>query len=196
MAFLTLWSMVSLVVIIVWSTWPYMRSLTQCQAARQAAVEKSEGARVMREKERRELQETLDIGYENQTKLHRDLELILEKLRETNSSLTNSLQEREFLSENFTALRRDVDMHRGLQKNLSSTVKMQEVHSDALEANLTWSGHHWNSCNALLSAAINNQAAAESLNRACMSASGFLLKQLRACKIEVNKEGQTGYVEQ
>lgn len=91
-AFLALWSMISLVVIIVWATWPYMRSLSQCEAARQATVEKIEGAKVVSERDQNVLLDQLSNSRGNQTALLRELDIIMEWLRETNVSLMDSLQ--------------------------------------------------------------------------------------------------------
>ncbi|XP_076151882.1 uncharacterized protein LOC143135034 [Alosa pseudoharengus] len=193
LAFLALWSMTSLVVIIVWATWPYMRSLSQCEAARQTAVEKIEGARVVREKDEGVLRAQLSSSSENQTALRRELGIIMERLRETNVSLMDSLQEKEALKENITTLKSDVEMHMTLQKNVSSVLVWQEAHIDTLQANLTWSLHQWDSCNALISAAKSQQVAAESQNKACKSTTAYISKQLNACRIEDNIGSQQSY---
>lgn len=92
MAVLTLWSMISLIVIVVWVTWPPLASLTQCRAAHQALIEKMEGAKVIKEKEQDVLKSALELSSKNQTRLQEELESILESQRETNASLTESLQ--------------------------------------------------------------------------------------------------------
>ncbi|XP_062386547.1 uncharacterized protein LOC134075090 isoform X1 [Sardina pilchardus] len=199
LAFLALWSMTSLVVIIVWATWPHMRSLSHCEAARQTAVEKLEGARVVREKDKGRLRDQLSGSRQNQTELRRELGIIMETLRETNVSLMDSLQEKvvlshfpfkEALKENITTLKSDVEMHMTLQKNLSSVLAWQEAHIDTLQANLSWSLHQWDSCDALISAAKSQQVAAESQNKACKSTTAYISKQLNACRTEDDNGSQ------
>lgn len=92
LAALTLWSMVSLIIIVVWVTWPPKASIEECQAERQALIEKIEGAKVVKEKERKAFNSTLNLSFENQTELGEALEMILESKRDTNASLTESMQ--------------------------------------------------------------------------------------------------------
>lgn len=91
-ALLTLWSMVSLIVIVVWATWPPLASLAQCKVAHRALIEKMEGAKVMKEKEYNALKSALQLSSKNHTRLQEELESILESQRETNASLTETLQ--------------------------------------------------------------------------------------------------------
>lgn len=190
LAFLALWSMISLIVIIVWATWPYMRSQSQCEEARQSIIEKIEGARVVREKNESMLKNQQNISRENQAVLRRELGIIMEKLRETNLSLMESLQEKEVLKENITALKDELEKHMTLQKNLSTVWIWQEAHIDTLQANLTWSLHQWDSCEALLSAAKSQQVAAESQNKACRSTNAYVAKKLNTCRTEDSKGSQ------
>ncbi|RXN33614.1 PWWP domain-containing MUM1-like protein [Labeo rohita] len=92
MALLALWSVVSLIVIVVWATWPPLAGVTQCRAAQQALIEKMEGAKVMTEKAQEVLKSTLKLSLENQTKLEEELECLLKSQKETNASLTESLR--------------------------------------------------------------------------------------------------------
>lgn len=92
MALLALWSMVSLIVIVVWATWPPLAGVTQCRAAQQALIEKMEGAKVMKEKEQEVLKSALKLSLENQTKMQEELGSLLESHRKTNASLTESLR--------------------------------------------------------------------------------------------------------
>lgn len=94
LACLALWSMISLVVIIVWATWPYMRSRSQCEEARQSVIEKIEGARVVREKNESVLKSQLNSSREKQAALRSELGVIMEQLRQSNASLMDSLQEK------------------------------------------------------------------------------------------------------
>lgn len=84
--------MVSLIIIVVWVTWPPKASIEQCQAEQQALIEKIEGAKVVKEKEQSVLNSTLKLSFENQTELQEELEIILESKREINASLTEILQ--------------------------------------------------------------------------------------------------------
>lgn len=91
LAVLTLWSMVSLIIVVVWVTWPPKASIEQCQAEQQALIEKMEGAKVVKEKEQKVLNSTLKLSFENQTELQEELEIILERKTETNASLSESM---------------------------------------------------------------------------------------------------------
>lgn len=91
-ALLALWSMVSLIVIVVWATWPPLAGITQCRAAQQALIEKMEGAKVMKEKEQEVLKSALKLRLENQTKLQEELGSLRESQRKTDGSLTESLR--------------------------------------------------------------------------------------------------------
>lgn len=51
-----------------------------------------EGAKVIKEKEQDALKSALELSSKNQTRLREELESILERQRETNASLTESLQ--------------------------------------------------------------------------------------------------------
>lgn len=92
LALLTLWSTISLIVIVVWATWPPFASVTQCKTAQQALMEKMEGAKVMKEKEEEVLKSELQLSLENQTRLNKELDYILEIHKQINTSLTESLQ--------------------------------------------------------------------------------------------------------
>ncbi|KAK9979167.1 hypothetical protein ABG768_012611 [Culter alburnus] len=183
MAVLTLWSMISLIVIVVWVTWPPLASLTQCRAAHQALIEKMEGAKVIKEKEQDVLKSALELSSKNQTRLQEELESILESQRETNASLTESLQLQMILKENITALENQRHKHHSERARLFSELAQQEALIETLWVNLTSESHHLDSCAALRSAANSQQAAAESQRKACESKTTYLVKKVENCKI-------------
>lgn len=92
MALLALWSMVSLIIILVWATWPPLAGVTQCREAQRALIEKMEGAKVMKEKEQAVLKSALKLSLENQTKLQEELGSLLESQMKTYASLTESVR--------------------------------------------------------------------------------------------------------
>ncbi|XP_051554475.1 uncharacterized protein LOC127441291 isoform X2 [Myxocyprinus asiaticus] len=184
MALLALWSMVSLIVIVVWSTWSPMFSIAQCRAEQQALIEKMEGAKVLKEREKEVLKTTLKLSYENQTKLQEELENILESQRETNTSLTDSLQIQIILKDNMTALENNRIMHQNEHERLSSELAQQEALIGTLWVHLTSEAHLLDSCAALRDAANSQQVAAESQRKACDSKTTHLGKQLQICKAE------------
>uniref|UniRef100_A0A8C1UGY3 Si:dkey-57k2.6 n=1 Tax=Cyprinus carpio TaxID=7962 RepID=A0A8C1UGY3_CYPCA len=183
MALLALWSMVSLIIILVWATWPPLAGVTQCREAQRALIEKMEGAKVMKEKEQAVLKSALKLSLENQTKLQEELGNLLEGQRTTDASLTDSLRlkvsEKLILKKNLTALENQRFMHQSEHARLFSELAQQEALSEILWVNLTSESHHLDSCAALQDAARSQQVAAESQRKACESETAYLDKQVR-----------------
>ncbi|KAA0719413.1 PWWP domain-containing protein MUM1L1 [Triplophysa tibetana] len=177
LAVLTLWSMVSLIIIVVWVTWPPKASIEQCQAEQQALIEKMEGAKVVKEKEQSILNSTLKLSFENQTELQEELEIILESEREINASLTEILQRQMILKQNETALENNSILLQSKHHRLSSELAQQQDLIETLWVNLSSGAHHLDSCEALRVAANSQQMAAESQRKACQSTASYLAKQ-------------------
>ncbi|KAK2900741.1 hypothetical protein Q8A67_008856 [Cirrhinus molitorella] len=185
MALLALWSVVSLIVIVVWATWPPLAGVTQCRAAQQALIEKMEGAKVMKEKSQEVLKSALKLNLENQTKLEEELGSLLKYQRETNASLTESLRLQIILKENVTALENHRLMHQSEHAKLFSEMVQREALIEILWVNLTSVSHHLDSCAALRDATSSQQVAAESQRKACESKTTYLVKQVDNCKVNV-----------
>ncbi|CAB1317068.1 unnamed protein product [Coregonus sp. 'balchen'] len=184
MALLTLWSIVSLIVIVVWATSPHMKGVALCKVAQQALTEKMEGAKVVWEKEKQALLEAIRLSQENQTTLQQEMEVVAERLRETNVSLSLSLQENAMLHENETALRNAICLHRETQRNLSLDLNLFEW----LQFNFTQAVHQSHSCSASCDASNSQEVAAMSQMKACESSKHYLRTQMerRGCKINGN----------
>ncbi|XP_014047424.1 uncharacterized protein isoform X2 [Salmo salar] len=184
MALLTLWSMVSLIVIVVWATSPHMKGLAQCNVAQQSLTEKMEGAKVVWEKEKQALLESIRLSQENQTTLQQEMEVVTERLRENSVSLSLSLQENAMLHVNETALRNAIFLHRETQRNMSLDLSLQREHFEWLQFNFTQAVHQSHSCSASCDASNSQAVAAMSQMKACESSKHYMMTQMerRGCK--------------
>ncbi|KAL7876737.1 hypothetical protein AOLI_G00117000 [Acnodon oligacanthus] len=183
-ALLALWSMVSLVVVVVWASWPPRAGLQGCRSGLRALEEKMEGARVVKEKELRALERELERSRDNQSRLQLEIELILQSLRLTNTSLAHGLLEQAVLKENLTALKSEVAMLNSEQARLSQAQAVNEAQVFGLQVNLTTEEHQLDSCMALGDAARSQQVAAESQRKACESRSRYLNRHLASCDVQ------------
>ncbi|XP_063076208.1 uncharacterized protein LOC134466240 isoform X1 [Engraulis encrasicolus] len=184
---LGLWSCVSLVVIIVWATWPSTRDHNHrlCEAAKQTAIEKCAGVMAFRDRDRRAFEEQLDSSRQAQASLKAELEAVAGRVEEAEVALLTSLQKKETMKDHIATLETAIETHMAQQKNLSSIQASQTAHTHSLQTNLTWNIHHCASCEALVSAANSGQMAAESQNKACISANKYLTKRLNTCRSKV-----------
>ncbi|XP_010889621.2 uncharacterized protein LOC105022675 [Esox lucius] len=185
-AILILWSLVSLIVIIVWATSTHIYGVAQCKLAQQALTDKIEGAKVMWEKDQKFLQEVIWLSQENQTALKQEMEDVAERLRETNVSLSLSLQENAMLLENETALRNYVGLQRNTQIHLSLVLGLHRDKVERLQFNLTQTLYQSRSCSASSDASKSQKVAAMSQRKACESSKQYLLTDMkrRGCQIE------------
>nr|XP_046215374.1 uncharacterized protein LOC124041624 isoform X1 [Oncorhynchus gorbuscha] len=185
MALLTLWSMVSLIVIVVWATSPHMKGVAQCNVAQQSLTEKMEGAKVVWEKEKQALLESVRLSQENQTTLQQEMEVVAERLRENYVSLSLSLQENAMLHANETAQRSAIFLHRDTQRNMSLDLSLQREHFEWLRFNFTQAVHQSHSCSASCDASNSQAVAAMSQMKACESSKHYMMTQMerRGCKI-------------
>lgn len=87
MAFLALWSIVSLVVIVVWATSPDLKGSAQCRAELRDATEKLEGAKVVWNKKKEELVELVEAGRQEREHQRAEILLLLGRLNATNATL-------------------------------------------------------------------------------------------------------------
>lgn len=94
LALLVLWSIISLVVIVVWATSPDLKSSAQCRAELQTLMEKSEGAKVLWNKDKQALEELVTVEREKQEQQRAEILLLLGRLNATNVTLEECLQEK------------------------------------------------------------------------------------------------------
>lgn len=91
-ACLALWSIISLIIIVVWATSPEMKGASQCRTEMQDLRERHEGAKVVWTKDRKALEELVRQGWRNQTALLKQIDQYKEQIQSLNISLNNSLQ--------------------------------------------------------------------------------------------------------
>jgi len=101
-ACLALWSIISLVIIVVWATSPDMKGASQCRKEMQALTESHEGAKVVWNKDRKALEELVRQGWRNQTALQKQIDQYKEQIQILNISLNVSQQENVSSSSGFS----------------------------------------------------------------------------------------------
>ncbi|KAM4629196.1 uncharacterized protein ACJ7VT_001546 [Polymixia lowei] len=180
---LSLWSIISLVVIVVWATSPDMKGSSQCRAELQEATEKLEGAKVVWAKNKVSLEEMVEEGRENQTRQHQEIQRLLERQASINASLEDCRQENAVLNGNITLLEKQIEMHRDTEANLTTQITFYQDQIDTLRENLTQASHQTESCLNLNAAAESHRLAAQSQTKACQSSQQYLEKQLLKCKV-------------
>ncbi|CAB1314157.1 unnamed protein product [Coregonus sp. 'balchen'] len=193
-ACLALWSIISLIIIVVWATSPNMKSASQCRADLQKLTEKHEGARVVYAKNKQALEEMVEEGRANQTQQLMEMERFLKHLGKTNMSLVDCQQESVILRGNITVLEKEIEMHKEIEENLTSEITLHQEHIKFLQENLTQASHKWEACKVLRSAAERQRIAAESQAKACESSKLYLQKQLQRCKENHHDEPLNGGV--
>ena len=93
LALLALWSIVSLIVIVVWATSPDLKSAAQCRHELQETTEKLEGAKVVYYKNKVALEELVEASREKQERQRQEILLLLGRLNATNITLEECRQE-------------------------------------------------------------------------------------------------------
>lgn len=91
-ALLALWSIISLVIIVVWATSPDLKSSAQCRAELQEVTEKLEGAKVVFNKNKVALEEKVLEAREEQDRQRDRILLLLGRLNATNVTVEECLQ--------------------------------------------------------------------------------------------------------
>ncbi|KAK2874450.1 hypothetical protein Q8A67_021603 [Cirrhinus molitorella] len=181
-ACLALWSIISLIIIVVWATSPEMKGASQCRTEMQALRERHEGAKVVWNKDRKALEDLVRQGWRNQTALQKQIDQHKEQIQFLNLSLNASQQENAILKENVTFLEIKIDEYKLLEENLTAEISLQKDQIDALEHNLTLKAQELASCEALQLAAKQLQTAAEKQKQGCETTKQYLQKQLMKCK--------------
>lgn len=93
LALLVLWSIISLVVIVVWATSPDWKGSAKCRAELQEAKETMEGGKVVWNNNKVALEELLEVEREKLDQQRAEISLLLERLSATNSTLEECRQE-------------------------------------------------------------------------------------------------------
>ncbi|KAM9385354.1 uncharacterized protein KZ484_006910 isoform 2-T2 [Pholidichthys leucotaenia] len=167
---LALWSIVSLVVIVVWCTSPDLKGAAQCREELKETTEKLEGVRVVWRKDREALERLVEGEREKGEALKEEKLLLLERLNITNSTLEQSRRTNE-----------EVQLLLQKEENLTAQIGLLEDQKEVLQLNLTEAGHQTASCFSLKAAAESQMMAAESQKKGCESRSQYLQKQLQKC---------------
>lgn len=92
-ALLALWSIVSLIIIVVWATSPDLKPSAQCRAELQDLTEKLEGSRVVWNKNKEALEEKVLKEREKADQQKAEILLLHGRLNATNASLEECQQE-------------------------------------------------------------------------------------------------------
>ncbi|XP_059197803.1 uncharacterized protein si:ch211-1a19.3 [Centropristis striata] len=181
-ALLALWSVISLVVIVVWSTSPDLKSAAQCRLELQDKTEKLEGAKVVWGQNKVALEEMVEASREEQARQRSSILLLLGHLNATNATLEECRHDNVVLNGNISALQEAVEQLRQTEANLTAIIDLQEDRIDLLQQNVTLAVHETESCFSLKAAAESQMLAAQSQTRACQSQQQYLQKQLQKCK--------------
>ncbi|XP_041792104.1 uncharacterized protein si:ch211-1a19.3 [Chelmon rostratus] len=189
LALLALWSIISLVVIVVWATSPDLKSSAQCRAELQDVTEKLEGAKVVWNKNKVALEELVEAAREEQARQRAEILLLLGRLNTTNATLEECRQENVVLNGNISVLQETIEQLRQTELNLTARLGLQEEHIEALQQNVTQNVHQTTSCYSLKAAAESQMLAAQSQTKACESGQQYLQKQLLKCK-DVDSEAR------
>ncbi|XP_033934190.1 uncharacterized protein [Pseudochaenichthys georgianus] len=126
LALLALWSVVSLIIIVVWATSPDLKSSARCRAELLEVTEKLEGAKVVYGKNKVALEELLEKTGEQRDALRADLLVMGGRLDATNATLEECRLENVVLNWNISALQEKVELLRQTETNLTAQIVLQE----------------------------------------------------------------------
>ncbi|XP_029285777.1 uncharacterized protein LOC115007179 [Cottoperca gobio] len=189
---LALWSVISLIIIVVWATSPDLKSASKCRSELQEMTVQLEGAKVVYNKNKVALEELVEAARAVQARQKAEILMLLGHFNATNATLEECRQENVVLSWNISALQENVEQLRQTETNLTAQIRLQEDHIEALQQNVTEAGHQNESCFSLKAAAESQMLAAQSQTRGCESRQQYLHKQLQKCKeVEAEAPEQT-----
>ncbi|XP_029002462.1 uncharacterized protein si:ch211-1a19.3 [Betta splendens] len=182
MALLAIWSIISLIVIVVWATSPVPKTSAQCYAELQEVTERLEGGRVVWTKDKQALEEKVMEEREKVEQHKVQILLLHQHLNASNASLEECQQEKVVLMGNISLLQENMELLRRTQKNLTTELSLREEHIEALQQNLTQAFHRTNACRSLNDAARSETLAAKSQTKACEAQLQHHSKQLQKCR--------------
>uniref|UniRef100_A0A3B4VDG4 Si:ch211-1a19.3 n=1 Tax=Seriola dumerili TaxID=41447 RepID=A0A3B4VDG4_SERDU len=179
LALLLLWSLVSLIIIVVWSTSPDWKGVAQCNKELQGTKEQLKMSTVTWNNNKVALEEKVEKTREEVEHKTAEIMLLQTHLNATNASLEECRQENVGLNKNISVLQENVEQLRQTEANLTAQLSQQEDHIDALQNNLTQAFHQTKACLKLQEAAKNQMFAAQSQTKACESQQQYVQKQLK-----------------
>ncbi|XP_062868823.1 uncharacterized protein si:ch211-1a19.3 [Trichomycterus rosablanca] len=182
LALLALWSIISLIIIVVWATSPDMKGASQCNAERKTLEQKYNEEKSVWGKDRLALEELVRQGWNNKSLLLSHIDLLKNQTQVLNQSLESCTEENALLSSNITVLESEIELHKATEANLTAENLQKQEMIELLELNLTQTISEWHSCNSLHQAAQMLQTAAEKQRDGCQSGKLNLQKQLEKCK--------------
>ncbi|XP_047231197.1 uncharacterized protein si:ch211-1a19.3 [Girardinichthys multiradiatus] len=193
---LVVWSIISIIIIVVWATSPDLKGSAQCRAELRDMTTKLEGAKVQFRENKMALEEQVLEAREDQDQLKRKILLLERHLNTTNTMLEKCQQKNVALAMNVTALQEDIRLLQQKEANLTEKLSLQEEHIEALQVNLTEAVHQNNSWFSLKEAAESHVLAAQSQTKACEARKQLLEKQIQKCKTAESEtqqdKGQSG----
>ncbi|XP_017259857.1 uncharacterized protein si:ch211-1a19.3 [Kryptolebias marmoratus] len=179
---LTLWSIIAIIIIVVWATSPDLKGSAQCRAELRDIREKMEGAKVVHQEDKLALEKLVLKAREEKDRLEVEKVLLLGRLNITNHTLEECRQENAVLNGNISVLQEEVQQLQQREANLTRQLGLQEEQIEALHQNLTQADHQTESCLNLKASADSQMMAAQSQTKACESNRQYLQKQLQKCK--------------
>lgn len=182
-ALLSIWSIVALIVIVVWSTSPDLKGASQYRTELQEMTEKLEGTKVVCSKNKVALEEMLQEAREQQERQRAKIMLLLDVINSTNLTLAECRQENVNLGVNISALLDEVELLHQRETNLTAQLQQQEELVEVLQHNMTLANLQTEACHSKKAAAESQMLAAQSETRACESSQVYLQKQLQKCRV-------------
>ncbi|KAI4884345.1 hypothetical protein NFI96_020890 [Prochilodus magdalenae] len=187
-ACLALWSVISLITIVVWATSPDMKGASQCRAELQAMQKKFDDEKAVWAKDRQALEDMVRHGWDNQTILQSRIDQLKDQLRNVNLSLDSCLQESAALRANITSLENEIELHKATEANLTAEISQQQDLIENLSFNLTQTVTELETCTELTKAAKILQTVAEKQKEGCLTNQKNLQKQLAKCQKQTQAE--------
>ncbi|XP_015458825.3 uncharacterized protein si:ch211-1a19.3 [Astyanax mexicanus] len=189
---LALWSVISLIIIVVWATSPDLKGASQCRAELQALQKTFDEEKAVWGKDREALENMVREGWHNQSVLQENVNLLMEQLKELNLTLETCFQNNTNLKENITLLEKDIEVHKAIEANLTAEISQRQDLIENLQLNLTQTVSELESCNKLHKAAMLLQTAAEKQKDACQTRRQYLEKQLMKCQNTIQSSHNHG----
>ncbi|KAG7218855.1 hypothetical protein INR49_019482 [Caranx melampygus] len=126
LALLLLWSLVSLIIIVVWSTSPDWKGAAQCNKELEGTKETLRESRVVWSQNQAALEEKVDKKREEVELKNTEILLLQGQLNATNTSLELSRLENVVLSGNISVLEEMVEQLRETEANLTAQLRVKE----------------------------------------------------------------------
>ncbi|TSM94683.1 hypothetical protein Baya_8478 [Bagarius yarrelli] len=181
-AILALWSVISLIIIVVWATSPDLKGASECNANLKTLKENYAQEKNVWTKDRHALEELARQGRTNQSLLLTRIDQLKDELRALNQTLDSCLLQSDMLKDNITVLQDEIKLHKAIEANLTANITQQQEVIELLQHNLTQKFMDLELCTSMQKAAQSLQTAAEKKTEGCQFSKQFLQKQLEKCK--------------